>query len=121
MKLVTFSRDGCTAPGVWLDEGVLDLEAGCREAGDSADLSSMQAIVRGGDAALDAVARLVARGSSLVPHAQVQLEAPIALLRNVFCVGRNYKEHVEEGDRARGDGGEAADRAAVLHQGRQHA
>lgn len=37
-----------------------------------------------------------------VKLAEVQLLAPLAPVKNVFCVGRNYVAHAEEGARARG-------------------
>lgn len=39
----------------------------------------------------------------MLPLAAVALQAPIPRpRRNVFCFGRNYMEHVVEGDRNRG-------------------
>lgn len=38
----------------------------------------------------------------LIPLADVVLDAPVRPARNVFCVGRNYLEHVAEGARALG-------------------
>jgi 2-keto-4-pentenoate hydratase/2-oxohepta-3-ene-1,7-dioic acid hydratase in catechol pathway len=38
----------------------------------------------------------------LVPLFSVTLDAPVRPARNVFCVGRNYVEHVREGARAAG-------------------
>jgi 2-keto-4-pentenoate hydratase/2-oxohepta-3-ene-1,7-dioic acid hydratase in catechol pathway len=62
----------------------------------------MLAIIRGGEAALAACQRLEARaatsGDALLPVSQVQKLAPIpTLVRNAFCVGRNYIDHVKEG------------------------
>ena len=62
----------------------------------------MLAIIRGGEPALAACGRLEARegesGDSLIPLAQVQKLAPIPdPVRNIFCVGRNYVDHVKEG------------------------
>ncbi|HEY1884299.1 MAG TPA: fumarylacetoacetate hydrolase family protein [Candidatus Cybelea sp.] len=38
----------------------------------------------------------------LVALSEVQLEAPVRPARNIFCVGRNYLEHAQEGARALG-------------------
>ncbi|HLI13338.1 MAG TPA: fumarylacetoacetate hydrolase family protein [Alphaproteobacteria bacterium] len=69
---------------------------------------SLAAIIAAGEAGLEAV-RVVARADerelagALVPWSEVRLRAPIERpAKNVFCVGRNYAEHVAEGYRARG-------------------
>ncbi len=38
-----------------------------------------------------------------IPRDRVRLRAPVHPVKNVFCVGRNYLGHVEEGARARGE------------------
>ena len=38
----------------------------------------------------------------LIPLSDVSLDAPVRPARNVFCVGRNYLEHANEGARAAG-------------------
>lgn len=78
--------------------------AGALIAGDMVvDLGTdMLSLIEGGDAAL-ASARAKAAAGGGVPLASVTLEAPIPRpRRNVFCVGRNYMDHVAEGDRTRG-------------------
>ncbi len=65
----------------------------------------LQAVIEAGPGALDgarlieaAAARL---GDSLLPASEVRLLAPLPYPRkNVFCVGRNYLEHIAEGERA---------------------
>jgi 2-keto-4-pentenoate hydratase/2-oxohepta-3-ene-1,7-dioic acid hydratase in catechol pathway len=62
----------------------------------------MLAIVRGSEAALAEVRTLAARANefpaALQPAAGIELLAPLpALVRNAFCVGRNYVDHVKEG------------------------
>jgi len=56
-------------------------------------------------AALDAGARAAAaqRLGEPTPLAAVTLHAPLRPCKNVFCVGRNYLAHAEEGARARGE------------------
>jgi 2-keto-4-pentenoate hydratase/2-oxohepta-3-ene-1,7-dioic acid hydratase in catechol pathway len=101
MKLVSIQADGRALAGVIVNDQVLDLAAAARRTGDPGDFSSMLAIVRAG--ALPAVRRLAAAPDSadLRPLAAVELLAPITPPRNVFCVGRNYVDHVKEGFVAR--------------------
>jgi 2-keto-4-pentenoate hydratase/2-oxohepta-3-ene-1,7-dioic acid hydratase in catechol pathway len=102
MKLVTF-RTGRDAPkpGLVVEEGgeprsVLDLSR-------AASLPSILALIQGGESALGAARDAAAKREGLIPWADIQLLAPIPRpLKNVFCVGRNYSEHVAEGYRARG-------------------
>jgi 2-keto-4-pentenoate hydratase/2-oxohepta-3-ene-1,7-dioic acid hydratase in catechol pathway len=108
MKFITFEREGVQAVGLWLDgERVLDLAAAASVAGESLDASSMVALIRGGDAALKAAAGLAAKADSLASAvyagADVKLLAPIPHpTKNVFCVGRNYFDHIKEVGALRG-------------------
>lgn len=68
---------------------------------------SLQALIEGGDAALAAVADLLSRAQSGDATLTVlAVESPVLLAplprpkKNVFCVGRNYAEHIAEGARA---------------------
>ena len=68
---------------------------------------SLQAVIEGGDAALVELAKIVARADDGDPIlgalavSDAQLLAPLPRPRkNVFCVGRNYAEHIAEGARA---------------------
>jgi 2,4-diketo-3-deoxy-L-fuconate hydrolase len=64
------------------------------------DVASLEAFI-----ALEPDARrhaLMARGVP-IPRANVTLQAPLAPHKNVFCVGRNYLAHAQEGARARGE------------------
>jgi 2-keto-4-pentenoate hydratase/2-oxohepta-3-ene-1,7-dioic acid hydratase in catechol pathway len=103
MKLVSYAQDGRNFTGLWSDtRGVLDLAAAGRRMNEAADLSSMLAIIRGGDATLAALERIEERGAEVaeawVEPQRVRLLAPIPEpRRNVFCVGRNYLDHVKEG------------------------
>ncbi len=102
MKLVSCSHDGRTLTGLWLDGRVLDLAAAGRRMNEAADFSSMLALIRGGEATLAALQRMESRlgefADAWIDMARVRLLAPIpAPLRNVFCVGRNYADHVREG------------------------
>jgi 2-keto-4-pentenoate hydratase/2-oxohepta-3-ene-1,7-dioic acid hydratase in catechol pathway len=88
MRLVSFGNDG---------------RVGVLEDGMVADLSSMGApstmdeLISGGEAALVAVSDGMARGPARTPLSEVRLLAPIPHpRRNVFAVGRNYRDHARE-------------------------
>lgn len=94
MKLATFAHGGVERPGVVVGDRIVPT-------GDA----SLLALIQGGPEALEPVRRLARSSEPDSGHAlrDVTLRAPIpAPLRNVFCVGRNYKLHIEEGARARG-------------------
>jgi 2-keto-4-pentenoate hydratase/2-oxohepta-3-ene-1,7-dioic acid hydratase in catechol pathway len=102
MQFISFRYKDQTAAGLVLGEGILHLAAAGKAAGETVDLSSMLAIIQGGAPALAACERLAAAaahaGAALLPASQVQRLAPIPQpVRNVFCVGRNYVDHVKEG------------------------
>ncbi|MGZ3367373.1 MAG: fumarylacetoacetate hydrolase family protein [Caulobacteraceae bacterium] len=103
MKFVTFARGGAHAVGLWLEgKGVLDLQLAAELVGETLEAPDMIAFIAAGDAAM-AVAKTLAANppaDALYPASEVTLLAPIPRPRkNVFCVGRNYMEHVHEGDR----------------------
>lgn len=113
MKFITFRRDNHMHAGVVLDrERVFDLAAAARDAKVDTDTSSLLEIIRGGDAAIGEIRSLVAKAETfrhaIHPLASVKLTAPLPHpLRNVFCVGRNYIDHVAEGAKALGTSGDA--------------
>jgi 2-keto-4-pentenoate hydratase/2-oxohepta-3-ene-1,7-dioic acid hydratase in catechol pathway len=103
MKLVTFnSANGSRVGILGNDDSVFDVSAsGFTEAAD------MLALIQAGPAALAALRQCYEseRGRSELWHAAdtITLLAPIPQMRkNVFCVGRNYKFHIEESARAKG-------------------
>jgi 2-keto-4-pentenoate hydratase/2-oxohepta-3-ene-1,7-dioic acid hydratase in catechol pathway len=102
MKFITFRYKDQIAAGVIVPEGVLHLAAAGKAAGETVDLSSMLAIIRGDVQTMAVCRRLAAAaadsGDALLAMTQVQKLAPIPQpVRNVFCVGRNYVDHVREG------------------------
>ena len=103
MKFVTFARGGAHSVGLWLEgRGVLDLKLAAELAGETLDITDMISFIAAGDAALKTARTLVAEppADALYPASEVKLLAPIPRpAKNVFCVGRNYMEHVREGDR----------------------
>src|ERR1700760_2965352 len=91
MRYVCFSdASGSHRPGVLEAGSVRPLEG----------VESIDAYV-----ALSPVARAQARDklSAALPLANVRLHAPLRPKKNVFCVGRNYLAHAEEGARALGE------------------
>ena len=110
MKLVSFTRGGIASYGLILRDGrIMDLPQAARLAGLASPGANMIAFVAGGDASAQTARRLEddAGNAKLAPAisaaSSVKLTAPIPRpAKNVFCIGRNYKEHVAEGYRARG-------------------
>ena len=100
-KLATFSDARGTRVGAVLEDGgIVDLvAAGIAAAAD------MTGLIEAGPAALAAVQGAAARppAGAVLAKGAATLLAPIPRpRRNVFCVGRNYMDHVAEGDRTRG-------------------
>lgn len=100
LNLITFADAAGSRAGVLLSGGrVLDLAVAMPPARD------MLAVIDGGAAMLAAIRALATNppANALLALANVALQAPIPKpRRNVFCVGRNYMDHVAEGDRTRG-------------------
>jgi 2-keto-4-pentenoate hydratase/2-oxohepta-3-ene-1,7-dioic acid hydratase in catechol pathway len=110
MRLITFDAGQGGRPGVALDEStILDVDATLARAPalGQASFGSLHELIDRGPAALAAVEQLLAmaaRGeldAAKVPLAEARVLAPIPRpAKNVFCVGRNYVEHIAEGARA---------------------
>ena len=107
MLLVTFIEGGKSRLGI------LD-----RARGEVIDLSrvapglpqDMAAFIALGEPGLAEARRALASGTGRLPLAQVRLMAPIPKpVRNIFCVGKNYREHAQELQTAglKGGGAEA--------------
>jgi 2-keto-4-pentenoate hydratase/2-oxohepta-3-ene-1,7-dioic acid hydratase in catechol pathway len=102
VKLVSFEAAGRVATGVLLGDAVMDVKIAAAAAGETLQADTMIDIIASGAPALAALKRLAGGcgrwPQSLLPLANVRLLAPIPkLVRNVFCVGRNYLDHVKEG------------------------
>ncbi|MCW8088372.1 fumarylacetoacetate hydrolase family protein [Sabulicella glaciei] len=99
-RLVSFEAGGAARAGVLLgEEEVLDLAAAGLPYGD------MQSVVEGGAEALAAIRSALKNPAAGARRklSDAKLLAPLPRpRRNVFCVGRNYMDHVAEGDRTRG-------------------
>lgn len=113
MRLATIAINTEPSAAVVLDDGsFLDIaKSAADRAVDSVPSAlhsgSLQSIIETGDAALDAIRELKSEAEagahSQARHAasDVTLLAPLPKPRkNVFCVGRNYAEHIAEGERA---------------------
>lgn len=102
LKLVTFAPHAGGGPraGAMLNEGeILDLAAA------GLPYPDMMAVIAAGAPGLAAIRAALAspRAAAVVKRAEAALLAPIPRpARNIFCVGRNYMDHVAEGDRTRG-------------------
>lgn len=106
MRLVTYEEGARQKLGAVVGDGVVDL-AGA--AGGELPETMLELIGRG-EAALNAVRRLLEDSPQATPLDGVRLLAPIPRPpRNVMCVGWNYAEHFEEGQGRRGPGGADAE------------
>ncbi|MCC6302225.1 MAG: fumarylacetoacetate hydrolase family protein [Gammaproteobacteria bacterium] len=93
MHLVTFHESGTERIGV------LD-----RARGEVTDLAraaptlprDMQGLIALGDGGVEAARRAFDSGAARLPLEQVRLCAPLRPARNLFCVGKNYRDHVNE-------------------------
>jgi 2-keto-4-pentenoate hydratase/2-oxohepta-3-ene-1,7-dioic acid hydratase in catechol pathway len=106
MKLLTFQLDGQTRIGVLVGAGlVLDLST----IPDLTGVNTMVELIQAGPAVLNLIAQELRHAQTdsgsegLLPLEAVTLLAPIPRPgKNVFCVGRNYREHIVEAARMRG-------------------
>jgi 2-keto-4-pentenoate hydratase/2-oxohepta-3-ene-1,7-dioic acid hydratase in catechol pathway len=91
MRYVRFSHgSGPVRPGIIDGDAVRPFDA---------SIPSLEAYIACTRAERD---RAQAKLGDPVPFAGVQLHAPLQPAKNVFCVGRNYLAHAEEGARAQG-------------------
>lgn len=100
MQLLTYRTGSETRLGVANGSGVIDLQRAASASGVELP-SDMAALIAMGEQGLDRAERALASGEGRV-EGSVQFAPPLALRKNVFCIGRNYKAHIEEGFRARG-------------------
>lgn len=106
MKFVTYSAGGAEKTGILEGTRVFDLNAAAAAAGKSLPAALIDLIAAGAPA-LETAKQVLAtardKAELWTDASRVKLLAPIPHMRkNVFCVGRNYKAHIEEGARARG-------------------
>lgn len=85
MKLITFSQDGTARLGAVTDGMVVPLAG------------SMQSLIEAGPEGLARAREQLADRAGAVPLSGITLCAPIERpVRNILCVGKNYREHAEE-------------------------
>jgi 2-keto-4-pentenoate hydratase/2-oxohepta-3-ene-1,7-dioic acid hydratase in catechol pathway len=99
MRFASYCNGDGISYGVVADEGVLDLPTAAY-----ADVpDDLLGLIAAGAQGMAAAQRAAANGGTRVDLSTLALVAPIQRPgKNVFCAGRNYKEHVVEGYRARG-------------------
>jgi 2-keto-4-pentenoate hydratase/2-oxohepta-3-ene-1,7-dioic acid hydratase in catechol pathway len=105
MKFVSFTQAQRASYGLLLDDGsVLDLPQAAGIAGLSMPQNFLGFLAAGAPALATAATLLGARaGAAVYAASAIKLLAPIPRpLKNIFCVGRNYHDHVVEGYRAQG-------------------
>ena len=107
MRLATIRHGGgleCAA--ILTDGSALRLAAAARAASsDGSAFASLQRLIEAGPDGLRAVHELTETGKStagaVLPAGAFLLAAPLPRpSKNIFCVGRNYAEHIAEGERA---------------------
>ena len=112
MRYVTFSTPDNATPrlGVMHSDTVVDIRSLAAAAGTPPLPASLLELIRQGPAAwrqasefLEAELSAGPRRGEIYPLGETRLHAPIPRpSKNVFCVGRNFRSHIEEGARARG-------------------
>ena len=111
MRLATITVNAKPAAAALLDDGsYLDIAKAANDLTGASGLAlrsgDLQTIIESGSDTVDAIRVLVSEAeagkhSAARQGADAQLLAPLPKPRkNVFCVGRNYAEHIAEGERA---------------------
>jgi 2-keto-4-pentenoate hydratase/2-oxohepta-3-ene-1,7-dioic acid hydratase in catechol pathway len=110
MRIATFESQGKARVGIVEGDAILDLSEAFKRFAQVTGPTSVLELIAGDNAVLSQT-RAVAESARAKteepglwqPVSSVRLLAPIPQpTKNVFCVGRNYKLHIEEGARARG-------------------
>jgi 2-keto-4-pentenoate hydratase/2-oxohepta-3-ene-1,7-dioic acid hydratase in catechol pathway len=110
MRVATYLNNGAPAVGLVAGESILDLTAACERFSAAPAPMSVLALIAGGEAAVAKASAALEKAKGHVgdatlwrPLSEVRLLAPIPRpAKNVFCTGRNYKLHIEEGAREQG-------------------
>ena len=104
MRFFSFSEGAKASYGVLAGEGLLDLPRTAARL-NVAFPQTLNAMIEAGEAAIGHVSEWLCGNpaTDVIPLSQVKLQAPIPrLTKNIFCVGRNYEDHVAEGYRTAG-------------------
>jgi 2-keto-4-pentenoate hydratase/2-oxohepta-3-ene-1,7-dioic acid hydratase in catechol pathway len=107
MKFLTFKTNSSNAEnlGVQLDDGqIFNVSEAAKEKSLNVPTSMISLILAGdeGVAAIRDFMNARIGEEHLYQQAKIVYLPPIKTGKNVFCVGRNYKEHIIEGNRANG-------------------
>jgi len=106
MRLVTFFLEGANAPriGARLGHRLLDLVAAANLAGEPPIPKRMKKLLAAGGAALAQVRELVAKAraepksfdAALIADREVRFLPPVPDADKFLCVGKNYRQHLDE-------------------------
>jgi 2-keto-4-pentenoate hydratase/2-oxohepta-3-ene-1,7-dioic acid hydratase in catechol pathway len=105
MKLATLSIAGKPSAAVQLGDGSWLEMSKAASAEPILAQGTLQALIEGGESAMQALRKLVSEAEAgkhkdaRVPTPDLMAPIP-APRKNVFCVGRNYAEHIAEGEKA---------------------
>jgi 2-keto-4-pentenoate hydratase/2-oxohepta-3-ene-1,7-dioic acid hydratase in catechol pathway len=110
MRLVTFSNTAEPMLGIIEQDMLLNVAAAAAHFGAAGIPGSMLELIASGPVGMSSLRGLLEQAEAArtdpslwMPASSTTLLAPIPRpAKNVFCVGRNYKLHIEEGARARG-------------------
>ncbi|MDQ0044332.1 fumarylacetoacetate hydrolase family protein [Variovorax boronicumulans] len=100
MKFLRFTHRDRSAFGVLAKDGRQVFNLTVELEGNPSDIPDF---VAGGERAMAAAKAIWdSNARSGIPIAEITWESPVKPDKNVFCVGRNYREHIIEGNIARG-------------------
>jgi len=109
MRFLSFSEQGDPRLGLLMDDGkVVDLTRVLREGADDSVLAipvNVSDLIAQGEKGVDRIRSRLDKGLDGQPRLSlddIEVLAPLRMTKNVFCVGRNYREHIIEGNLARG-------------------
>lgn len=105
MYFCVFEHNGSAKLGCATDSGCTDIVnlTDAWPTGPESGPEDVAALARLGESGLAIARELLHSGLASVPVDEVRLLAPIPRPpKNVFCVGRNYREHIIEGNIAKG-------------------
>lgn len=107
MKFLTFSEQGQPRLGMLCGESrVLDLTRMLADCGVAGPICTVSDLIALGDEGIrlagDPAVREGVDVAALPTLDTLRVLPPVEMKRNVFCVGRNYREHIIEGNLARG-------------------
>tara|TARA_R110002096_G_scaffold424348_2_gene632213 strand:+ start:1118 stop:1999 length:882 start_codon:yes stop_codon:yes gene_type:complete len=99
MKITTYSVGSKTGVGLVMEDRTVDLTA-------AGIAPSVQALIEGGSALLERARAVAAEEEAPTVPTEAYFLAPIPIpKRNIFCIGKNYREHAKEFGQSGFDGG----------------